>query len=71
MNFEIKVGSITNAQRAMKLLKSKNYRPSLSRIENPQPSDGCGYVVKVAASNDSIVGFLKKSGISILGVEAL
>ncbi len=71
MNFGIKVGSVTNAQRAMKLLKSKNFRPSLSRIENPQPNDGCGYVVKVSANDDSVIRFLEKSGINILGVEAL
>lgn len=72
MYFAIKVGSITNAQRAMNVLRGKGYKPNLSRIENPLPGDGCGYVIKVAADDQSkVLRLLKSSGITILGVEAL
>lgn len=70
MYFVVKVGSVTNAQRAIKILRKNGYRPLLSRLDNPQPSDGCGYVVKVTASSEKeIVTLLEKAGITVLGVE--
>lgn len=70
MNFVIKVGSVTNAQRGMKILRAKGYRPMLSRMENPQPSDGCGYVIRVSAMSESeVVSVLRKAGVTVLGVE--
>jgi hypothetical protein len=72
MYFAIKIGSITNAQRTVRALKSKGYRPSISKIENPRPNDGCGYVVKVFADDkDNVVNILQKSNISFIEVEAL
>lgn len=72
MYFVIKVGSITNAQRAAKILRSRGYKSTLTRLENPLPPDGCGYVVKVAADDsDAVVKLLKNSGVAVLGVEAL
>ncbi|MFR5877022.1 MAG: putative Se/S carrier-like protein, partial [Eubacterium sp.] len=69
MYFAIKVGSITNAQRARNVLRSKGYKPSLSRIENPLPGDGCGYVIKVAADDQNkLLRILRSSGITVLGV---
>lgn len=70
MYFVIKVGSVTNAQRGLKILRSRGYRPALSRLENPQPSDGCGYVIKVMASSESeVVSILRNAGVTVLGVE--
>lgn len=72
MFFAIKVGSITNAQRAKNVLRNKGYRPILSRNENPLPGDGCGYLIKVEADDESkVVRILENSGITVLGVEAL
>lgn len=70
MYFAMKVGSITNAQRAMRELRRNGYRPVLSRIENPLPTDGCGYVIKLTANDkNAVVSKLRNSGITILGVE--
>lgn len=70
MLFVIKVGSITNAQRGASVLRSRGYRPMLSRIENPTKNDGCGYVIKVTADDESkIIRLLKNAGVSILGVD--
>lgn len=71
MYYKIKVGSITNAQRAVRLLRSRGYKASLSRIENPSDNDGCGYVVKLNANDEEAVSFLKISGIEVLGVDGL
>lgn len=70
MYLVIKVGSITNAQRAKNVLRGRGYKATLSRIENPQPSDGCGYVINVIADDrDRIIRILKNAGVNILGVE--
>lgn len=70
MLLAIKVGSVTNAQRGAKILRSKGYRPVISRVENPQPSDGCGYVLKISTSDrEKVIDILKRNNISILGVE--
>lgn len=71
MFYVIKLGSITNAQRGAKLLRANGYKPNLSRLENPQPSDGCGYAVTVNTNDiDDAVKLLKKSGVTVLGVGA-
>lgn len=71
MYYKIKVGSITNAQRAMRLLRNRGYKASLSRIENPSENDGCGYVVKINSKVEEAVAFLKSSGMEVLGVDGL
>lgn len=71
MYYEIKVGSITNAQRGMRLLKSNGYRPTMSRLEHPGKGDGCGYVIKVFCDNDEAVDMLKRNGVTVLGVDTV
>lgn len=71
MYYKIKVGSITNAQRAMRILKGRGYKVSLSRIENPSDNDGCGYVVKINSKVEEAVAFLSTSGIEVLGVDGM
>lgn len=66
----IKVGSITNAQRAAKALRMRGYRPTVDRLSNPQTTDGCGYVIKVATDDkNKVIRILNSSGVHILGVE--
>lgn len=65
----IKVGSITNAQRSVSLLRSKGYKALIKRIENPAKEDGCGYAVEVHSENKEPINILKKNGINIRGVE--
>lgn len=71
MYYKIKVGSITNAQRAMRLLRARGYKASLGRIENPSDNDGCGYVVRISSKVEEAVTFLRSSGIEVLGVDGL
>jgi hypothetical protein len=72
MYFAIKVGSITNAQRAVRVLKNNGYKPRLSRIENPRPNEGCGYVIRVEAnSQNDVTKILQNSKITVFGVEEL
>ncbi|MGN0532246.1 MAG: hypothetical protein ACI4IN_05580 [Eubacterium sp.] len=68
MYYTIKLGAITNAQRAQRLLRANGYKPTLSRIKNPQPGDGCGYMITVNADKNAI-DILKNNGINVLGVE--
>lgn len=70
MFVSIKVGSITNAQRANKALRNHSIRSTLSRIENPSSTDGCGYVVKVLQSDlRNAVRIIEKSGVNVIGVD--
>ena len=40
MNLYIKVGSITNAQRAKSVLNKNSVKAVIQRLENPVPGDG-------------------------------
>lgn len=64
----IKVGSITNAQRASALLKRNRIKPQIIRIDNPQPGDGCGYMLKIKKEDSDAIHILKNNGIRILEV---
>ncbi len=68
-NLYIKVGSITNAQRGQRLLRSKGYKSQIKKIENASKSDGCGYELLVKASSDAPVDILEADGIKIRGVD--
>ncbi len=69
VNCEIKVGSVTNAQRGSKLLRRYGIKPAVSRIENPAPGDGCGFVITVDYNDcDAAKSLLYKNGIRIFGV---
>lgn len=65
----IKVGSITNVQRARSILLKHSIKSQISRIENPKPGDGCGYALKVNQDSRSAVEILEKNGIRVLGVD--
>ena len=71
MNTVIKVGTITNAQRSIRLLRNAGFKAQINRITNPSKEDGCGYVVVIDenADLDKAVNILKKNGINIRGVE--
>ncbi len=69
MSLYIKVGSITNAQRARAILQKNSVKASVQRIENPKPGDGCGYALRTENSNKNPVRILESSGIRVLGVE--
>lgn len=71
MNLYIKVGSITNAQRGQRLLRSKGYKPQIKKVENPDKTEGCGYALEVTASDKLPVEILEKNKISVRGVDVL
>lgn len=71
MNMLIKVGSITNAQRSVKILASKGYKAGIQRMQNPKGSDGCGYGVTIRADSDEPIKILEKAGINVRGAEEL
>lgn len=72
MLYELKVGSVTNAQRAVKVLKRKGYKSNVSRIKNPSKSDGCGYAVKVNTENISaVLHILNNNGINVFGYDSV
>lgn len=68
MVYYIKIGSITNAQRARSVLHAKSVNGQIRRLENPGHGDGCGYVIAVEDA-DKAVRILNKAGLRILGVE--
>ena len=68
MFYYIKIGSITNVQRARVVLKRHSIKSTVERIENPGPGDGCGYMLKISENNKDAADLLRNNGISILGV---
>ncbi len=70
MNLYIKVGSITNAQRAKSVLLKYSIRSQVERSEQINPGDGCGYLIKVYEDDEKrIINILKNNGINSLGAE--
>ncbi|MDE6659826.1 MAG: DUF3343 domain-containing protein [Eubacterium sp.] len=70
MYLYIKVGSITNAQRAKSILNKNRIKASVIRLENPKPGDGCGYAVKAEDRGDKdVIEILKNYSIRVLGYE--
>ncbi len=69
MTFYIKVGSITNAQRSLRVLKQQGYKSLIKKLENPSPQDGCGYVVVVNTYTEEPLQILINEGIQIRGVD--
>lgn len=70
MYFDIKVGAITNAQRGARLLRYNGYKTAITRIDNPKPGDGCGFVLRVYTSEvESVLTILKNNGVRVMGVE--
>ncbi len=70
MNLYIKAGSITNAQRGVKILNKNGYKAQIKRIEKPTAADGCGYVIFLKADNNEPVSILERNGISVKGAES-
>lgn len=66
---DIKVGSVTNAQRARALLQKKNIKSQIKRIQNHTAGEGCGYIVSVDGSGDRALEIIKNASIRVLGVE--
>ena len=64
----IKIGSVTNAQRAVSVLKKNRIKSQIIRMDNPQPGDGCGYMLKLRKEESGAVHILQNNGIRILGV---
>lgn len=69
MYLYIKVGSITNAQRAKSVLNKNKIKAYIQRLDNPKPGDGCGYVIKTEAYKNNIIEILEKNSIRVLGYE--
>ena len=72
MFYRIKVGSVTNAQRALSVLRKNGYKANITRIEKPEAGDGCGYVIRISPSvAKGAVEVLERNGVKILGVEQI
>lgn len=71
MIYEIKVGSVTNAQRGAKLLKEAGYRVFVHKQLRAGPTDGCGYLLRIEDGDSNAGALLKQHGIRVTGVEQL
>ena len=68
---EIKVGSITNAQRIQKLLKQNGIKASINRSSNIKSGEGCGYYVKAVGYRDEIAELVEHSRIKYLKIKQI
>ena len=69
MIYEIKVGSVTNAQRGAKLLKNAGYRVFVHKQLRPSPADG--YLLRLEDGDGEALELLRQHGVRITGVEQL
>lgn len=71
MNYLIKVGTVTNAERARYVLKNNGYNTSVARIKNPKKGDGCGYAVELRTDNiEGALRIIENERIFVRGVDA-
>lgn len=71
MKLLIKVGSITNAQRSVKILSSKGYKAQMKRVSPGKSDSGCGWAVVTDAQDKDVVEILENAGIKVRGAERL
>lgn len=70
MKIQIKVGSVTNAQRGAKLLRLYSIKTTVARLEHPDSYDGCGFVLNIDENEyKKAVSLLNQNGIRILGTD--
>ncbi len=69
MTLYIKVGSVTNAQRGQRALRSKGYKAQVSRVDSIGAKDGCGWALSVKSDDSEPIRILENEGIKIRGVE--
>ena len=69
MSSEMKVDSVTNAQRGAKLLKNAGYRVFVHKQLRPSPADGCGYLLRLEDGDGEALALLRQHGVRITGVE--
>lgn len=68
---DIKVGSVTSAQRGARVLKSHGYKVNIRKLEHPSKSDGCGYVLRINSESEEALTILKNSSIKVTGVDSV
>ena len=64
----IKVGSITNAQRAKRELIENGFSAKISRSQKIKKGEGCGYSILTDCEKQNALRLLKKAGIRIISV---
>ena len=64
----VKVGSITNAQKAKRVLLRSGYSVTIRRAEQIKKGDGCGYSVVFLGDKQNAVKLIKKAGVKIISV---
>lgn len=67
----IKVSSVTNAQRAQKLLRENGFSSYIQRSAAKKSGEGCGYSVTVTSNEDKAIELMRQSGIRIVGVDTV
>ena len=72
MFYNIKVGTITNAQRAKNALKNRGVRSTVTRLKRINKGDGCGYAVQVETDSvNDVIAVIENERIIIRGVDEL
>ncbi len=70
MFYSVKVGTVTNAQRAKYALAEKGIKSTVSRLKHPKKGDGCGYVIQVTCEDiDRVIAIIERENIKIRGVD--
>ena len=68
MYYDIKVGSVTNAQRGIRILRQNGIKSSVIRIFKPTSDEGCGYALRVGSEDKrKSVDILRRNNIRIIG----
>lgn len=65
----IKVSSVTNAQRAQKILRENGLTSYIERSSARKNGEGCGYAVIVKSNEEQALELIRENGIRIVGVD--
>ncbi len=63
----LKIKTITQAERGRELLLAHGYRAYIRRSAVTSDTEGCGYSIRVNCSYERAVGILNRAGIHVLG----
>jgi len=65
---KVKVGSVTNAQKAKRVLLNNGIYAKIQRAVQIKKGDGCGYSIVFVGQKEPALHLLKQAGIIIISV---
>lgn len=65
---QVKVSSITNAERGRKILEDNGIKAVIKRSSEIAADEGCGYSIFFNSEKEKGIALLRKAGVRIVGI---